>query len=189
MTDCCAIDLTLGGSQQIVLVIDPPPSIEFVAEVESIELELGTSAGIELSLAAVEEMPIIELDLASQGMQGNEGPQAGTFGSFVAGENITSSSFTHISEDDGLLYLADFEEDRPANSFTISGCLSGQSLTVLRYGLLYGLGGIVAGKEYWLGIGGQIRTSVPDHGITQSVGVGSTSTAIVVSIEESIEWE
>lgn len=133
----------------------------------------------------------IQLNFSStvQGPAGRDGAGAATFGSYVAGENITSSSLTHISEIDGKIYLADFEEDRPANSFTIAGCLEGATLSVLRSGLLYGLAGIVPGKQYWLGNVGQVRTTIPDHGVTQGVGTGSSGTEMMVSILEDIDWE
>lgn len=123
------------------------------------------------------------------GRDGADGAGAETIGPFTAGEVITSSSLTHISQSDGKVYLADFELDRPANCFTISGFAEGATLSVYRSGLLNGLGGIDPGREYWLGNAGQLRTTCPDHGVTQRCGTGASATAVIVSLFEDVDWE
>lgn len=184
--DICRVDLRAGVPDPIALnlgadIIALTPTAD-----EAIDLEVNASP-INLAVAAT----VLQLSLAGtvQGPKGEDGAGAQTFGEYVAAENISSSSLTHISEIDGLLYLADYELDRPANSFTIPGCVEGESLGVLRSGLLYGLSGIVPGKPYWLGNSGQVRTTCPGHGVTQRCGDGSSATAIMVSISEDVDWE
>lgn len=180
----CTIDLTVGPADPIALNITSTP-IELTAGATPVELSVAASP-IELDLSAT----VLKLDLGGtvQGPPGHDGAGAEQFGNYVAGEAITSSSLLHISEIDGLIYLADFELDRRANCFTISGFAEGESLSVLRSGLLNGLAGIVAGRSYWLGNRGQVRTSVPDHGVTQRCGDGASATEIIVSISEDVIW-
>lgn len=179
------IDLRLGESQRVPLRLNAAP-IELRAASRPIQLR-AASTPIELRAAAT----VMQLRLAGtfQGPRGADGAGAETFGSFEAGETITSSSLTHISEIDGKLYLADYELDRPANSFTVSGCAVGQSLGVYRSGLLNGLAGIVAGKPYWLGNLGQLRTTCPNHGVTQRCGDGASATEVMIALFEDIDWE
>lgn len=181
MTDTCCIDLTLGPASPIVLNLTTTPirlmpdasPIELTAEPQPIELNV-TPAPIQLVMTGV-------------GAQGPAGASL-VFGSFVAAEAITSSSLTHVSPVDGLLYLADYTLGRWANSFTIAGCAAGATLTVDRSGLLYGLGGIVPGAEYWLGTAGQVRSTIPSTGITQKVGDGNSTTGLIVDLSENIVW-
>jgi len=123
------------------------------------------------------------------GRDGHDGAGAELVGPFTAGELLTSSSLTHLSLADGKIYLADYELDRPANCFTISGFAEGATLSVYRSGLLNGLGGIDPGREYWLGNAGQLRTTCPDHGVTQRCGTGASATELMVSLFEDIDWE
>lgn len=183
-TEVRSIDLRVGQTERIPLRlnatvielrIDPP--IRLRPSISPIELRAATT--------------VFPLRLAGtfQGPRGADGAGAETLGPYVAGETITSSSLTHLAEADGLLYLADFELDRPANCFTIAGCTIGQSLTVYRSGLLNGLAGIVPGKQYWLGNAGQLRTTCPDHGVTQRCGDGASATEVIVSLFEDVDWE
>ena len=181
MTDTCCIDLTLGPASPIVLTVtttpillmpDPMP-IELTAEPQPIELNVAPAP--------------IELVMTGVGAQGPAGASL-NFGTYFAAEAIASSSLTHVSPVDGLLYLADYTLGRWANSFTIAGCIAGATLTVDRSGLLYGLGGIVPGAEYWLGAAGQVRTTIPTTGITQKVGDGTSTTGLIVDLCEEIVW-
>lgn len=112
-----------------------------------------------------------------------------SMGSYIAGEAIRSSSLTHVSPDDGLIYNADRMLDRWANCFTISGCDIGESITVAHQGLLYGLSGIQSGKKYYLGIQGGVTDAIPMDGITQQIGDGASANVIAIEISEPITWE
>lgn len=177
--------VTFVESLRKVVVKDVLRSVSFTVP----QRRLLINRGEDRTIAFVRPVRSITLVQGRAGRDGRDGAGSETFGPFVAGEAITSSSLVHVSEIDGKAYLADYEAERPATGFTISGFAEGASISLYRSGLLYGLSGIVPGKSYWLGSLGQVRDSIPDHGTTQRCGDGVSSTTMIVSVSEDVVWE
>jgi len=191
------------GTRRTTSIKEPQRAVDFVRSVRTVQVTdvertvTFTRPARRLTVNRINRSPAafvrpvrtFTVNQGRAGRDGLDGAGAQQFGPFTAGEAIASSSLTHISESDGKIYLADFELDRPANSFTISGFAEGATLSVYHSGLLNGLGGIDPGREYWLGNAGQLRTTCPDHGVTQRCGTGVSATSVIVSLFEDVDWE
>jgi hypothetical protein len=171
-------NLVLYAGQLIAMALDSGLNDAFVLDVflNKFRLLLGGTQIVDFGADEATYRSNIKIEDHNIELLYDSGNSVGITVEGEAGENLSADQPVRI--DNGLWYSVDSTDDVPCSGLAIEGITSGNTGTILLYGIYNTSGSWTTGEALYVSAGGALTQTKPTSGFIKTVGVADTTTRI-----------